>query len=220
MIQVEQPDRPSPATRAVGIVGLFDSPGPLLAAAQRFRDEGFPALHWDCHTPYPVHGLDRAMGLRPSIMGVITLSAAFVGLGLAIWMTGGLSVWQYPIRIGGKPLFSWQAFVPIFFELFVLFATVSTLAALIWLCRLGRWHSPLHDSDVMKEITCDRFAIVLRGDAASALPSGSPLGSARGIEPVEGPLNTYAPGSLERARQVLGECGCTDIRPLIEEACP
>lgn len=197
MTQTEQPDRttppPAPAVRAVGVIGLFGSPEPLLRAAERFRDAGFK--HWDCHTPYPVHGLDRAMGLRPSPMGTVTLTGGGVGFVLAVLMTGGLSVFQYPLRIGGKPLFSWQAFVPIFFELFVLLATLSTFVALIVMCKLGRWHSPLHDTGVMKEITCDQFAIVLRGDAA-----------------------TEDQPALEKARRILADCGCPDVRPLMEEA--
>jgi uncharacterized membrane protein len=207
MTYVEQPGHASPPLRTVGIVGLFSSPEPLLRAAQRFRDAGLANLRWDCHTPYPVHGLDRAMGVRPSIMGVITVTGAFVGLGVAILMTGGLSVWQYPIRIAGKPLFSWQAFMPIFFELFVLVATVSTFVALIVLCKLGRWHSPLHDSGVMDQVTRDRFALVVRDDdAAAAIPSGSPVSESPG-----------APEAIEQARQILSECGCRDIRPLMEE---
>lgn len=194
MTQVEPRHRTSPAIRIVGIVGLFDSPEPLRRAAERFRDARLHPSRWDCHTPYPVHGLDRAMGVRPSRLGMVTVTGAFVGLGLAMLMTGGLSVFQYPIRIGGKPLWSWQAFMPIFFEMFVLVATVSTLAGLIVLGRLGRWHSPMHDSGVMPEVTCDRFAIVVRGGAG---------GDA---------------SALERARQMLSDCGCRDIRPLIEEA--
>jgi Ni/Fe-hydrogenase subunit HybB-like protein len=139
--------------------------------------------------------VNRAMGVRPSPMGTVTLTGGAVGLVLAVLMTGGLSVFQYPVRIGGKPLFSWQAFVPIFFELFVLLATLSTFVALIVMCKLGRWHSPLHDSGVMKEITCGQFAIVLRGPAA---PSDDP--------------------ALEQARRLLADCGCRDIRPLMEEA--
>ena len=113
-----------------------------------------------------------------------------------------LSVWQYPIRIGGKPLFSWQAFVPIFFELFVLLATVSTMAAIIVFCRLGRWHSPLHDTGVMKQITCDRFAVVLRDPQPEIGSTPPTLGSGS--------------AARDQARRILEECGCQDIRPLIE----
>ena len=172
----------------VGVVGLYDDVDALIEAAGAVRDSG--CRHWDCHTPYPVHGLDRAMGLKESPVAYVTLTAGFVGLAVAIALTGGLSVLQYPIRVGGKALFSWQAFVPIFFELFVLFAALATMLALILFCRLGRWHSPLHDSDIMKEITCDRFAIALGvGDGDR---------------------------SEEELRGILEKTGCSDIRPLVE----
>ncbi|MDD4890675.1 MAG: DUF3341 domain-containing protein [Phycisphaerae bacterium] len=177
------------AVKPIGVVGLFDSPDALLGAARRFREAG--ARRWDCHTPYPVHGLDDAMGLKPTRLAWVTIPAAFLGLLAAVALTGGLSVIQYPIRIGGKPLFSWQAFVPIFFELFVLFACVSTMIAIIVFCRLGRWHSPLHDSDVMKHITCDRFAVAVQ---------------------------TGGEGEMSDAdvRRILEQCGCSEIRPLVE----
>ena len=142
---------------------MYDNADALIHAAEVVRDAG--CRKWDCHTPYPVHGLDQAMGMKPSPVPYVTLTAGFVGLATAIALTGGLSVWQYPIRIGGKALFSWQAFVPIYFELFVLFAALATMASVVWFCRLGRWHRRLHDSDVMRDITCDRFAIVLSAGA-------------------------------------------------------
>jgi hypothetical protein len=87
-------------------------------------------------------------------------------------------------------LFSWQAFVPIYFELFVLFAALATMGSIFWFCRLFRWHSPLHDSDVMKEVTCDRFAIVIEASDACY--------------------------DEANARALLEQTGCGDIRPLIE----
>jgi hypothetical protein len=174
--------------KTVGMAGLYDDADALVRAAEMVRDAGY--RRWDCHTPYPVHGLDGAMGLRPSPVPYITIAAGFVGLAAAIAMTGGLSVFHYPIRIGGKALFSWQAFMPIYFELFVLFAALATMASVIWFCKLGRWHSPLHDSGVMGHITCDRFAIVL--EAAD---------------------EKY---SEDKARALLEGTGCQDIRPMVE----
>jgi membrane protein implicated in regulation of membrane protease activity len=130
------------------------------------------------------------MGLRESPVPYVTLSAGFVGLAAAIALTGGLSVFQYPIHVGGKALFSWQAFVPIFFELFVLFAALATMGSVVFFCGLGKWHSPLHDSNIMPEIMCDRFAIVLETE------DGGP--------------------PVERLREMLIASGCEDIRPLEE----
>jgi len=177
-----------PNKKTVGVVGLYDDPDALRHAAERVRDAGF--TRWDCHTPFPVHGLDRAMGLKASPVPAIALTSGFVGLVTAVALTGGLNVLHYPIPIGGKPLFSWQAFVPIYFELFVLFAALAIMGSLFVFCRLGRWHSPLHDSDIMKEVTGRRFAVVL--EAAD---------------------EKY---SEEDARALLEETGCSDIRTLVE----
>ena len=174
--------------RTVGIVGLFDDPGALLRAAGKVRDAGF--RRWDCHTPYPVHGIERAMGLRPSPVPALALLAGFGGLAAAVVLTGGLSAVVYPIRVGGKAFFSWQAFVPIGFELFVLFAALTTMGSILLFGRLGRWHSPLHDTGVMAEVTANRFAI--------AIEASDPA---------------YAEW---RARAILEAAGCTDIRPLVE----
>lgn len=177
-----------PRKKTVGLVGLYDDVDLLVRAAETVRDSGY--RKWDCHTPYPVHGLDKAMGMKDSPIPYVTLTAGFAGLAAAIALTGGISALQYPIRIGGKALFSWQAFVPIYFELFVLFAALATMGSVIFFCRLGRWHSPLHDSDVMKDITCDRFAIVLEADDEN-----------------------YAD---DKARVLLEQTGCQDIRLLVE----
>jgi len=176
------------ATKVVGLVGLYDDPDSLIRAAEKVRDAG--SQKWDCHTPYPVHGLDQAMGLKPSPIPYVTLGMGFVGLVTAISLTGGLSVFQYPILVGGKSLFSWQAFVPIFFELFVLFAALATMGSIIYFCKLGRWHSPLHDSDIMQDITSDRFAVVLDAEDKQH--------------------------TEDAARALLEEAGCRDIRPLVE----
>ena len=129
-------------SRTLGVVGLYDSADDLIRAAAKVRDSGFKK--WDCHTPYPVHGLDQAMGMKESPVPYVTLGTGLVGLLVAVALTGGLSALHYPIRIGGKALFSWQAFVPIYFELFVLFASIATMGSVVFFCRLGRWHSPLH----------------------------------------------------------------------------
>jgi hypothetical protein len=174
--------------RLVGMAGLFDDPTALARAAERVRDAGW--RRWDCHTPYPVHGLDRAMGLSPSPIPAICLGAGFLGAGLALLMQGWMSVVDYPVRIGGKPLWSWPAFVPVAFELFVLLAALATFGALLFLGRLLRWHSPLYDAGVMAEVTTSRFAVVL--DAADER------------------------FSEEAARALLAEAGSPDVRPLYE----
>ena len=173
----------------VGLVGLFDDADTLVQAAQQVRQAGF--RKWDCHTPYPVHQLDKAMGIKPSPIPRICLFIGFVGAGVALLMQWWMNAVDFPIIIGGKPLFSWPAFVPITFELFVLFAALSTVVCLIVFCRLWRWHSPLHDSDIARHITSDRFALVLE--------SSDPLFTS------------------DQARKILEQSGCRDIRDLWEQ---
>ena len=174
--------------KLVGMVGMFDDVDALIGAATQVRDEGY--TQWDCHTPYPVHGLDGAMGLKPSPVPVICLTAGFIGAGCALLMQWWMSAVDYPVVIGGKEYFSWPAFVPITFELFVLFAAISITMCLIFFCKLWRWHSPLHDSNIMAEITCDRFAVVLQA-------ADKRFGE-------------------ESAQDLLEKTGCQDIRPLFE----
>jgi hypothetical protein len=175
--------------KVVGTIGLYDDPNVLVRAAEKVRDQGW--TKWDCHTPYPVHGLDPAMGLKESKIPYICLGAGFFGAVLAMGTQWWMSAVDYPVRIGGKPLFSWPAFVPITFELFVLLAALATFVAMFVLCGLGRWHSPLHDSGVMAEVTTTRFGIVLGADDER--------------------------WSADGAQRLLEATGCQDIRPLYED---
>jgi hypothetical protein len=174
--------------KLVGYVGLFDDPDSLVKAAEQVRDAGWKA--WDCHTPYPVHGLDGAMGVKRSSIPVLTLGAGFMGVAIALLMQWWMSVVDYPVRIGGKPLWSWPAFVPITFELFVLLAALATFGSMLIFCRLGKWSSPLIDSDIMKEVTTSRFGVVLSSDDPQFTEDG--------------------------ARQLLEATGSQDVRPLLE----
>lgn len=142
-----------------GMVALFDTPDEIMSAASRVRDAGWKK--WDCHTPYPVHGLDSAMGMQSSIIPFFTLSAGISGAIFAKVMQWYMSDFDYPLMIGGKPLFSLPAFVPITFELFVLFGALTTFACILIFCHLGSWRSPLHKVGAMQEVTCNRFAIYL-----------------------------------------------------------
>ena len=175
--------------KQIGLVGLFDDSTTLVKAARAVRDAGFEK--WDCHTPYPVHGLDGAMGVKRSPIPFICLASGFAGVGVALLMQWWMSAVDYPVRIGGKPLFSWPAFVPIVFELFVLLAAMATTGAVLYFCRLLRWHSPLHDSGLMHHVTSTRFAVVLEAEDAK-----------------------YSEAS---AKELLEQAGCTDIHPLLEE---
>jgi hypothetical protein len=135
----------------------FKDPAGLLAAAKALRDAGYK--DFDCHSPFPIHGMDRAMGLRRSplgyIVGLLCVLGAAVGFGLQSWV----HTIEYPLIIAGKPFFSWQAFIIITFALLVLFGAFGAVLGMLSLSRLPRLHHPLFDSENFARFSRDAFFI-------------------------------------------------------------
>src|SRR5690349_19345962 len=102
------------------MVATFSEETTLRTAVLRIREHGFRI--YDVYTPYPVHGLDAAMGLRPSRLPIVTFLAGLAGLGGALALQFYCAVFDWPINVGGKPPNSTLAFVPITFELTILSA--------------------------------------------------------------------------------------------------
>ena len=140
-----------------GLLAEFETTGELYRACEQVRDAGY--TRWDSHTPFPVHGLDRAMGMRRSILPLIVLGMALgggtLGFGLQYWVH---SI-EYPLVISGKPLFTWPAFVPVTFELAVLFGALGAVFGMFALNRLPMHHHPLFNSERFESATNDRFFI-------------------------------------------------------------
>ncbi len=142
---------------------LFITPDAIIAAAKKVAASGF--TKWDVNTPYPVHGMDDAMNMKPSKLGFVTMFFGLAGIGIALllmWWT--LSV-DYPLVIGGKPYFALPAFIPVTFEVTVLMATVSTVVSMFAIFfGLPNNAHPLHDTDYMKKVSCDHFGIIIETD--------------------------------------------------------
>jgi hypothetical protein len=140
-----------------GILAEFATPADLYRACERVRDAGF--TRWDAHSPFPVHGLDKAMGLRrsllPWIVLVMALAGAALGFGLQWWVHAS----AYPLVISGKPFFTWPAFIPITFELAVLFGALGAVFGMFGLNRLPMHHHPLFRSKVFERASDDTFFI-------------------------------------------------------------
>jgi Alternative complex III, ActD subunit len=126
-----------------GILAEFATPADLYHACERVRDAGF--TRWDAHTPFPVHGIEGAMGIRRSPLGFV----------LQWWVHAT----AYPLVISGKPYFAWPAYIPITFELGVLFAAFGAVFGMLGLNRLPMHHHPLFRSKVFERVTDDAFFI-------------------------------------------------------------
>ncbi len=151
--------------RAFAVLGLFDTPDALLSAIPRVRARDLGRL--EAYTPYPVHGLEKALGLKKSplagmvlVMGLLGALSAFL---FQFWATGI----DYPTVVGGKSPLAWQAYIPIVFEVMVLFATFTAgLGMLLLLNRLPFYGHPVLASRSIAAVTRDRFALSVEAAGA------------------------------------------------------
>jgi hypothetical protein len=142
-----------------GLLAEFEKPGDLLEAAEKVRDEGFS--QWDCYSPFPVHGLDDAMGLEDTRLPWVVLGAGATGLTVAILMQWWMNAVDYQLNISGKPLFSLPAQIPIAFELTVLFSAICAVLCMFAFNKLPQFYHPLFKSNRFKRVTNDRFFIAI-----------------------------------------------------------
>jgi len=143
-----------------GLLAEYDSPDALIRGAEKVRNAGF--RDWDTFTPFPVHGIDGAMGIRPTILPWIILCGGLGGCTLALgfqWWANGV---DYPFLISGKPFWSVPANIPITFELTVLF---SALTAVFGMFALNKLPQPAHPLDLKERFarsTDDRFFVLVQ----------------------------------------------------------
>jgi hypothetical protein len=138
-----------------GTAGIFLDESKVVEAARQVRASGF--TKFDAISPYPIHGMEEACGIKRSAIPYVTFTAGCVGLLLGLALVYYTAVVDWPINIGGKPLFSLPAFVPILFELTILFAALSSVAALFVFCGMPKVDPPVID----KDLTCHKFAIFI-----------------------------------------------------------
>ena len=138
-----------------GVVGYFDNEDDLLEAAKKTKQAGYS--QFDTISPFPIHGMDEAMGLKRSSVPWFTFFAGLAGCAFAVWFQWWTSAVDYPLNIAGKPFFSLPAFVPIIFEVTVLLAGLASFGAVLLLCRLPRINPPILNLD----LTCHKFALYI-----------------------------------------------------------
>jgi len=143
-----------------GVTALFNDPNAITEAARKVASAGYSK--WDVNSPYPIHGIEKAMKMKPSKLGIVTLIFGLSGTVLALilmWWTMSI---DYPMVIGGKPYFSLPAFIPVTFEVTVIMATVSTVIAMFaFFFGLPRNTHALHDTDYMKKVSRDHYGVVI-----------------------------------------------------------
>jgi hypothetical protein len=145
--------------RRWGLLAEFETPHDLVHAAARVRDAGY--VRWDAHTPFPVHGLDDAMGIQPTRLPYLVLAAGVVGAVGGLLMQWWMNAVDYPIIISGKPFNSLPADIPVTFELTVLLASLTAFCGMLALNALPRFHHPLFTRREFRRATTDAFFLAI-----------------------------------------------------------
>lgn len=141
-----------------GMAAIFTEESAVLVAAAKVRESGF--TKFDAITPYPVHGMEEACGIKRSWIPYVTFIAGLTGLTSGLLLTWWTSAVSWATNVGGKPFFSLPAFVPIMFELTILFAALSSVAALLFAAKIPAIDPPVIDPD----LTSHKFAIFIPSD--------------------------------------------------------
>jgi len=144
----------------------YDTPNAIAQAAMKVRDAGYK--NWDCHTPYAMHGMDEAMGLKPTRIGVLSFIFGMLGVAVAVALMQYTNAFDfnllnigagYPIIVGGKPPGAFPSMVPIMFELGILLCGFATLFGLLGIIKLPMFNHPIFVSDRFEAATDDKYFI-------------------------------------------------------------
>lgn len=142
-------------TDLYGLLAEFRDPGALMHAAEKVHAAGY--RRFDTHSPFPIHGMDKAMGLGNSKVGIFSLGGGLTGLAagyLLQWWTGEI---DYPLNISGKPAFAVEPSIPVIFELTILFAALGAVVGMFALNGLPRPYNPLFYSERFSAVSDDAF---------------------------------------------------------------
>ena len=142
-----------------GLLAQYEDPHAIFGACEKVRDAGYEK--WDACTPFPVHGLDKAMGLKPSVLPWIVLVVGLSGSTFMLWFETYAMGNLYPMVVGGKPLFSLPAFVPIWYEITVLSSCITAFLSNWILSGLPQPNHPAFNSKAFERVTDDKFFIMI-----------------------------------------------------------
>jgi hypothetical protein len=145
-----------------GILALFETAPDIYKAAKQVRDAGY--RKWDVLTPFPVHGMDAAMGLHRSKVPIFTFIGGVIGFAVGMYIAWFMGAYDYPLIVGGKPYFSPIFPFPVAYEMTILLAAFGTLIGMFLLNRLPMHYHPVMNYDKFRHLTDDKFAIVIEAE--------------------------------------------------------
>lgn len=152
----------STTSKPYGLIAEFETSADILHAAEKVRRAGF--RRWDVFTPFPVHGMDKAMGLKNSKVGWFSFLGGVTGYTTGMLMIWWMNAFDYRIVVGGKPMFSPYGAFPPSYELTILFGAFGAIGGMLFLNRLPRLHHPLLKHRRFALATHDKFYVVIETD--------------------------------------------------------
>lgn len=142
-----------------GILAKFDTPADIMHAAEKVRDAGFK--RWDVITPFPIHGMDGAMGIKRSWVPRFTIVGGTIGFITGMGMIFYTNAVDYPIVVGGKPLFSPLFAFPVSYELTILFAAFASIAGMFIINKLPMHYHAALKTENIAEMSDDKFFLYI-----------------------------------------------------------
>ena len=137
------------------ILAEFDTTAELIEAAKKVRAAGYEK--YDCHSAFPIHGMDQAMGLKRSPIGFVVAIMGTIGLLGALGLQWWTSTIAYPLNISGKPFFSFQAFIPVTFALTVLLSAFGAMFGMLAFNKLPQFYHTIFHSERFKRFSDDEY---------------------------------------------------------------
>ena len=197
-----------------GLVAEYESPGALVHAAEKVRDAGYKK--WDCHSPFPVHGIDPAMGIRPTILPILIFGAGITGTALAVLMQWWMNAWEWQWVSSGKPFFSLPQQIPIAFEVTVLLSGFTAFLGMWALNKLPQpWHPLFKKDSFLKATTNGYFVSVESADKKFDRAATERLLRDSGATAIEEVRYTTSPELRKVPRAILGFILLTAVLSLV-----
>ncbi len=143
----------------VGLLAEYRDVDAIMKAARGVRNAGF--TRWDVYSPFPIHGIDAAIGIKPTILPWLVAGGGITGCLGGLGLQWFVNAYDYTFMISGKPFFSLPAFIPVIFECTILFSALTAVFGMLVLNRLPMHYNPLFKSERFRRVTNDRFFIVV-----------------------------------------------------------